>query len=126
MERAHNRMDRVNELVRRVISNIFLFREIDDPRLDFITILSVDVSKDLQHAKVKYSILSQKKEDIDTVAALLQKHAGYVRKLVGQRVSIRYTPEIHFMFDRGLQHAALVDERLKEIKELKGDGHEAA
>lgn len=114
-----SRMEKINELIKREISNIFLMGELADSRVKFVTIQSVQVSKDLQHAKVRFSILSDAAEDIKKAQEGLNDCRGYVRKLVGQRIQIRYTPEIQFYYDKGVQYAVQVDRTLEEIKKLK-------
>ena len=110
------RIDRVNELIKREISNMILKGEISDPRIALVTILSVDVSKDLHHARVRYSVLSDDPVIIQQSQQGLDSCSGYVRRLVGQRVELRYTPEVQFIYDRGIQYAAKIDQLLNEIK----------
>lgn len=113
------RIDRVNVMIKKEIGNIIQQGEISDPRVKFVTIQSVDVSKDLQHARVRFSILSDAQVDIDSAIEGLESCRGYIRKLVGSRIDLRYTPEIQFIFDKGVQHAAYIDQQLEEIKKLK-------
>jgi ribosome-binding factor A len=93
--------------------------EIRDPRISFVTIISVEVSRDLQHAKVKFSMLADSPEDIKAAIAGFNSSRGYIRKLISQRVNLRYTPEFQFIYDKGIKHAADVDRVLEEIKKLK-------
>ncbi len=114
-----SRMDRVNELIKREIGKMILFQELLDPRINFVTIQGVEVSKDLQHARVKFSILSDKPEDIQGASDALKAARSYIRKLIAQRVKLRYIPEIQFYYDKGIQYAAQIDQTLEEIKKLK-------
>ena len=111
------RMEKVNEMMKREISNILQFGDIKDPRVNFVTILNVDVSKDLQYARIRFSILSDKLEDIKEAQDGLNSCRGFIRKLVGQKLVMRYTPELHFIFDKGIQYAVEIDKKLQEIKE---------
>ncbi len=122
------RMEKVNALIKKEIGNIILKEEIRDPRVKFITIQSVDVSKDLQHARVRFSILSDDPAEIQKAQDGLTSCAGYIRKLISQRTELRYTPEVQFFFDKGVQHLAKIDMVLQEIKDMekqKGDVDEA-
>ena len=119
------RMEKVNALIKREISMMMLKGEISDPRVKFITIQNVDVSKDLQHARVKFSILSDQEEDIKNATQGLNSCRGYIRKLLAERVELRYTPQVQFIFDKSVQYAAKIEEKIAEIKQLKkADDHE--
>ena len=116
------RIDKVNQLIKREISNMLLLGEIKDPRIKFVTILSVDVSKDLQHARVRFTILSDKPEDIQSTTEGLNSSRGFIRKLIAERVELRYTPEVQFIFDKGIQYLANAAERFAAIKDLNQTG----
>lgn len=113
------RIEKVNEVIKREISNILQLGEVKDPRISFVTILNVEVSKDLQHARVKFSTLSDRPMDIKNAEEGFNSCRGFIRKLVGSRIEMRYTPELNFIYDKGLQYAAQVDKTLAEIKELE-------
>lgn len=110
------RMEKVNELIKREISNMILFGDINDPRVSLVTIMNVDVSKDLHYARVKFSVLKDDPKLIKNATEGLESCRGFIRKLIGQRMKLRYTPEIHFYFDKGIQYAAQIDMTLAEIK----------
>jgi len=107
------RMERVNEQMRREIGTM-LQQDFQDPRLKLVTILHVDVSKDLRHAVVFYSVLGEEKK-IQEVGAVLERLRGYVRKLVGERISMRYTPEIRFEYDQSVAYGAQIEKTIQEI-----------
>lgn len=107
-----DRTKRVNEMIKREIS-VMLIEEIRDPRLKFVTITGVEVSKDLQHAKVFYSYLGSDRQGAQEA---LDKARGFVRRLVGQRVVMRYTPEIQFFYDKSIEHSDRIEQTLADIK----------
>ena len=113
------RIEKVNSSIKRELAHILLLGEIHDPRISFVTIINVDVSKDLQHAKVKFSVLPDTQQKINAAIAGFESCRGYIRKLISQRVVLRYTPEFHFIYDKGIKHAAEVEKVLEEIKQLK-------
>ena len=113
-----SRIEKVNEVIKREIGNMIQLGDIRDPRINFVTILNVDVSKDLQHARVRFSILSDDPRDIENAVDGLNSCRGYIRKLIAQRVVMRYTPQFQFIYDKGVQHAANIDKKLEEIKKL--------
>jgi ribosome-binding factor A len=84
-----------------------------------VTILNVDVSKDLQHARVRFSTLADTAKEIDAAKAGFESCKSYIRKLISQRLPLRYTPEFQFFYDKGIKHASDVDKVLEEIKQLK-------
>lgn len=110
------RMDKVNELIKRELGNMILFGDINDPRVSLVTIMSVDVSKDLRYANVKFSVLKDDPKMIKNATEGLESCRGFIRKLIGPRLKLRYTPEIRFYFDKGVQYAAQIDMTLAEIK----------
>jgi len=114
-----SRIDRINEMVKREIS-VMLLEEIRDPRIKFVTVTRVDVSKDLQHAKVFYSVLGH---DHKAAEEALQNAKGFIRRLVGQRVVMRYTPEIDFIFDKSIEYSDRIEKTLLDLnRQQEGDG----
>jgi len=109
-----NRMDRVNELMKREISAL-LQRESQDPRLAFVTITGVKVTPDLQLARVSFSVLGPK-ANLAEVENGLNSARGFVRKLVGQRVELRRIPEIEFVYDPSMEYSDRVEQTLDDIK----------
>jgi len=113
------RIEKVNSSIKRELANIILLGEVRDPRISFVTIINVDVSKDLQHARVRFSTLADTPKEINAAIAGFESGRGYIRKLISQRLALRYTPEFQFIYDKGIKHAADVDKVLEEIKKLK-------
>lgn len=110
------RMEKVNQQIKREIGNMIQYGEINDPRLTFVTITYVECSKDLQHARVGFSVLSNDRKEIQNVQEGLSSARGFVRKLIGQRVRLRYTPEIVFIHDDSLAYSSRIDQALEDIK----------
>ncbi|MCK4672992.1 MAG: 30S ribosome-binding factor RbfA [Candidatus Stahlbacteria bacterium] len=104
------RKERVASVLEREISNI-VTREINDPRLGFITITNVDVSPDLKIAIVYFSSLDNKSESFKT----LQRAKGYIRSILAQRVRLRSIPDLMFKIDDSYEHGKKIDELFKEI-----------
>ena len=113
------RIEKVNSSIKRELANIILLGEVRDPRISFVTIINVDVSKDLQHARVRFSVFADTPDKIKAAQEGFESCRGYIRKLISQRVVLRYTPEFQFIYDKGIKHAADVDKVLEEIKKLK-------
>jgi ribosome-binding factor A len=115
-------MEKVNQQIKREIGNMIQYGDINDPRLTFVTITQVECSKDLQHARVGFSVLSNDRKEIQKVQEGLSSARGFIRKLIGQRVRLRYTPEIVFFHDDSLSYASKIDETLEEIKKIPKEG----
>ena len=113
------RIEKVNEAIRRELGNMILLGHISDPRVRHVTIMSVEVSKDLQYARVKFSTLSEDPGDIAAAAAGLDSCRGLIRKLIAERVPMRYTPQYTFIYDKSMHYADQVEKALEEIKKLK-------
>ena len=102
------------ETLRQVITDA-LAREVRDPRVGFVTVTGVLVSNDLSHARV---MVSAPGEEADKARAIegLQSAAGFLRSRAARALTTRTVPELHFELDRGLEHAARINELLNTIK----------
>lgn len=114
------RIEKVNQTIKRVVSEIVLF-EVKDPRLEFVTITSVEVSRDLQHARVYYSVLGDAGK-VQEAGEALNNAKKFIRRLISQRVEIRCIPEFNFIFDKSTEYSARITQALDDIKnEHKSD-----
>ena len=113
------RPGRVQEALRQEISKI-VQGEMKDPRIGFITITQVDLTKDLRYARIYFSILG---EDKDKKLALrgLNNAKGYIKGLVADRIKLRYMPEIAFAIDESLEHTKHIYDILDQIKKERSD-----
>ncbi len=107
------RIEKVNQSIKREIGNIVLM-EMKDPRLEFVTITHVEVSKDLQHSKVYFSVLGTNVQ-VKKAQEALDNARGFIRKLIGERIRMRYTPEFQFIFDKSIEYGARIETTLEEI-----------
>lgn len=110
------RIERINELIKRELSSMILLGDINDPRIHLVTIVSVDVSKDLHHARVRFSLLNDDAKAVKNAIAGFHSGSGYIRKTIAAKLALRYTPEFQFIYDKGIQHVAKVEATLAEIK----------
>ncbi len=120
----YKRADRLGDLLQREVSDI-LCRRIKDPRIGFCTIMRVDVSDDLRHAKAHVSIMGTESQQKSALAGL-KSAAGFIRREIGRRIALRHTPEIVFVIDKSVDHSFRIAELLKEGEEEENnEGHEA-
>jgi len=111
---VNNRSRRLAELLKEEISDIIL-REVKDPRIGFVSLTDVEVSGDLRHAKVFVSVIGSEQERKDTMDGLKQA-TGFIRKLVGERITVYHTPEILFRYDNSIEHGIHINELIKEVR----------
>lgn len=110
---AFYRAQRVSEQMKKEIAQI-LQDELKDPRIGFVTITSVEVTNDLRHAKVFVSVFGDEEDKKQTLEAL-SKASSFIRKEIGKRIKLRYTPEIIFRSDESIEHGAKIAEILNKI-----------
>jgi ribosome-binding factor A len=115
---AKKRIARVNEQIRRELTSL-LQLDVRDPRIGIVTITDVEVSPDLYHAKVFYSVMGTD-DDRASAAEGLRAAAGFLRTEIGRRMHIRRAPELHFTYDNTLQHAMHIERLLQEARASSG------
>lgn len=109
---ASFRIDRISEEVRHAIDAII--REMNDPRIcGTYCVTHADVTRDLRYAKVYVSVLEDDKAD-DMIKAL-KKAAGFIRRELGFRVDLRYTPELLFERDRNIAYGVHIAQVLRDV-----------
>ena len=111
-----NRIARVSEEVKRVLSDI-IKNDLRDPRLpDMLSILNVEVANDFAHAKVYYTVLDGQGDEKE-IRTALKGAAGFIRRELGSRIRLRQTPELHFELDRSIERTIalnrLIDDTIR-------------
>lgn len=119
---SKQRPERVQEALRQEISKIVL-DEIKDPRLGFITITKVELTKDLRYAKIYFSVLGEMKEK-NLALKGLNSAKGYIRTLIADRIKLRFVPDIAFKIDESMEHTKEIYDLLDRIKKEKGNSNE--
>ena len=119
MKGSSRRPEQVGETLRQVITDA-LAREVRDPRVGFVTVTGVLVSNDLSHARVMVSVPGEDAEK-DRALEGLQSAAGFLRSRAARALTTRSVPELHFELDRGLEHAARINELLNTIRKEDPD-----
>lgn len=108
------RVERVKRQLLRELTAI-IKENLKDPRVGFVTVIDVELSPDLRHAKIFVSIMGNKKEQEETFQALTHA-SGFVRTQVGQRMRSRHTPEIVFIKDESMEYVSKIYRIMDEIK----------
>jgi ribosome-binding factor A len=131
MPREFSRTLRLGEQIHRELA--MLLRKVKDPRVGAVTIGEVEVSKDLQHAKVYFTVLDP--EAVPETSRGLARASGFLRRELGRGLRTRVVPELHFIYDeteeRSARISALIDAALRRDRalghgdEADGDAHDA-
>ena len=119
MKGSSRRPEQMAETLRQVITDA-LAREVRDPRVGFVTITGVLVTNDLSHARVMVSVPGEETEKARALEGL-QSAAGFLRSRAARALTTRTVPELHFELDRGLEHAARINELLNAIRQEDPD-----
>ena len=113
MQKNNNRFNRVDEELKKQVSNIIM-NDIKDPNLKgLISVTKAKVTPDLKYAKVSVSILNSK--NVKETLAGLKKSSGFLRSELAKRINLRNTPELIFELDESLEYGAKIDSILNDI-----------
>ena len=110
---AGSRSHRVGDQILRELSDLLL-RKLRDPRLKGVTLTDVRMSKDLRHAYVYYSLLGQDEQKKQAQAGF-ESAKGFIRREIGERVRLRYIPDIQFKYDMSLEYGQKMERLLEKI-----------
>jgi ribosome-binding factor A len=106
------RLRRVADQIQRELAAL-VRSELKDPRVGMVTFTGVEVSPDLAHAKVFFTSLADPEGRAATLAGL-ERAAGFLRSMLGARIKVHSTPELHFVYDdsveSGIRLSHLIDE----------------
>ncbi len=109
---SRGRPQKVANLIQRELSDL-LRHEVRDPRVGMVTLTSVDVSPDLSHAKIFFTILEKEKKD-ETMHAL-QRAAGFLRSQLAQRMKLYTTPELRFAYDESIERGDRLSQLIDSV-----------
>ncbi|MFO7588911.1 MAG: 30S ribosome-binding factor RbfA [Gemmatimonadota bacterium] len=109
---AHRRIERVNQLLREEIASL-LRTEIKDPRVGTVTVIDVETTTDLKHAKVYVRTLGAD-VPVDEAIEGLESAEGFLRRELGRTLRLRRIPELAFHADRALEHVRRIEGLLDE------------
>lgn len=113
-----NRMNKIDEELRKEISSI-ISMELKNPHLTgLISVTKVKTTPDLKFARVYVTMINEKskKENL----SILKQSSGYIRSAIAKKINLRNTPELIFEFDDSLEYGSRIDEILKDItKDIK-------
>ncbi len=91
-----------------------LLTEVDDPRVQQVQVTDVDVTADLQIARVYYVLLDQREADPD-VQEGLERSVGYIKHELGNRLQLQFVPELNFEYDESVERGRRMEELLSNL-----------
>ncbi len=113
-----NRMNKIDEELRKEISSIISI-DLKNPHLTgLISVTKVKTTPDLKFARVYVTMINEKskKENL----SILKQSSGYIRSAIAKKINLRNTPELIFEFDDSIEYGSRIDEILKDItKDIK-------
>jgi ribosome-binding factor A len=113
------KIEHLNERIRQKLG-MLLQREVSDPRLARVTIVGVNVSRDLAHAGVRFSCYDPAVKGEELTEAL-NKAAGFLSRALARTLETRKSPQLHFVYDPGFDYALEMELALKRVRPLEGD-----
>ena len=112
------KIERYNDAIQEELSKI-LMTEVKDEAIHFVTIIVCDLCINLSSCKVYFTVLDPEKKD-STLQAL-NKAKGFLRTELSQRIEIRHTPELRFVYDESIAYGEHMDKILSQVKEEENE-----
>lgn len=110
-KKGFSRSDRVAEQIQRELAEL-IRKGLKDPRVGWVTLTAVEVTRDYSHAKVFYTVMDENKREITQEA--LDSAAGFLRNELGRQIRLFSMPQLHFVYDdsiaRGVYMSRLIDD----------------
>ncbi|NOZ54232.1 MAG: 30S ribosome-binding factor RbfA [Gammaproteobacteria bacterium] len=103
MPQEFSRTDRIADQIQRELAGI-IQKNVKDPRVGMVTITAVQVSKELEYARIYFTVLGGEDAKKSTMTGLT-KAAGFLRREIAKRLKLRNTPELQFQYDASIEHA---------------------
>ncbi|MBR4642278.1 MAG: 30S ribosome-binding factor RbfA [Selenomonadaceae bacterium] len=108
------RIEKLQELIKQEMSKMLL-KELKDPRIGFVTVTDVEMTGDLREAKIYVSVMGGE-EKVKSSLEGLNSALGFIRREIGQRVRLRFTPEISFALDTSLDYGDHIQKLLLQVE----------
>ena len=112
-QKRSGRPEKLGDLIQREVAELIRL-EVRDPRVGMITITSVDVSPDLSHAKIFFTVLE--KEKLKDTLAGLGRSAGFLRSQLAKRIKMYTTPELRFEYDESVERGDRLSRLIDSVK----------
>ncbi len=117
MTRSNHRIERVNELIKEVLSELVL-TEIKDPRIGLVTIVGVRVTNDLSSAKVLFSVMGDEALRIQT-QKLLKAATPFLRRVLVRHMDVKVSPDLRWIYDDSLDRSFRIEQMLRDTGTIR-------
>jgi ribosome-binding factor A len=118
------RKERLNESLKELLGELVL-TQIKDPRVGLVTITDVDVARDLETAKVYYTVMGDDEQRAASRKGLISAK-NFLRQAVGRELKMRNTPDLLFVYDDSLDRSIGIEEAIKKIQDEEGQAEDPA
>ncbi|MBQ6005859.1 MAG: 30S ribosome-binding factor RbfA [Selenomonadaceae bacterium] len=108
------RIEKLQELIKQEMSKMLL-KELKDPRIGFVTVTDVEMTGDLREAKIYVSVMGGE-DQVKSSLEGLNSALGFIRREIGQRIRLRFTPEISFALDTSLDYGDHIQKLLLQVE----------
>lgn len=108
------RIEKLQELIKQEMSKMLL-TDLKDPRIGFVTVTDVEMTGDLREAKIYVSIMGGAEQVANSLEGL-NSALGFIRREIGQRIRLRFTPEISFALDTSLDYGDHIQKLLLQVE----------
>ena len=108
------RIEKLQELIKQEMGKMLL-KELKDPRIGFVTVTDVEMTGDLREAKIYVSVMGGENEVKSSLEGL-KSALGFIRREIGQRIRLRFTPEISFALDTSLDYGDHIQKLLLQVE----------
>lgn len=115
MPREFSRSQRVASQMQKELAIIFQ-SEVKDPRLGFVTVNEVDLTRDLSVAKVYFTILGKGRDQVEENREIMDRSIPFIRRALGKRMRIRVLPELRFIHDDSVESGMQIDRLLNKFE----------
>jgi ribosome-binding factor A len=121
MAKEYARTQRVADYLQRELASL-IQHEVRDPRLGMVSITGVDVSRDLGHARVFYTVMNvDSGDDAGESTEVLNKAAGFLRKQLSRDSSMRSVPQLRFYFDSSVGRGRELEDLIRRAADADRD-----
>ncbi|MCT4606769.1 MAG: 30S ribosome-binding factor RbfA [Marinisporobacter sp.] len=111
---GYQRANRISEEIKKLVSTMIM-NELKDPRISTLTsVVEVDVTRDLRYANIFISVYGSEKERDNTLTAL-KSASGFIRKEIGRKLKLRYTPEPIFNMDTSIEKGIYMSSLINKV-----------
>lgn len=118
MPHDFKRSDRVAQMLQRKLA-LLIQQEIKDPRLPgFITVSAAEVSKDLGHAKIYFTVFNGDPQIAETI---LNSAASYLRSVLAKSLTLRIVPQLHFVYDKSVEYSSRLSRLIDQVNQSSED-----